>query len=117
MDPDNFPLPIERLICDLLPGEERRADRITFLRIHHAAESAQMRLEDLGAALSDYLRDPDPLYSARILKGAAAMTADKLECLASELRKSIPRIVPVEHQRYAAENPVEPEASEPDTPF
>ncbi len=78
-------------IRTVFPSDADREARIAALRIHHAAGNAQLRLDAIGTALFEYLREPDPIRSSR-LKFAASDGAARLDVLAGELRKSVPQI-------------------------
>lgn len=94
------PKTVELAIRDALPGDEETEYRVALLRIHHAAERAQLELATLGRTLGDHVRDPEPLYTGRLLYGAAEDTATKLVSLAAELRKSSRRLIDLAAQRW-----------------
>lgn len=82
-------LGVDGLIDRLYPSPDPR--RIALLRLNHAFENACHELEWVEQAIAALLVDP-PAFAEQEAIETAGSLADKLEVLASELRKSLPQL-------------------------
>ncbi len=96
-------VPAETIICQNLAGdtETDRQLRVTLLRVSHAAERIQSRLDSLGYAIADYLIEPDPILTGRLLQSGLVGLIGQLDSLGVELRKSARTLLPLTQERYS----------------
>ncbi len=94
--------PFEVVNCNQLPGpsDSDRQLHVTLMRVHHACENLDSRVESVGYRLADYLQDPEPLYVGRLLQGAIESLLRTLDDARMELRKASKTFLPLAKERY-----------------